>query len=115
MGNPQTTLNVMNRQARDSLRLGICSILPYLIIIIVYHFAARSLYVGMGTYIVLLCFWWGIVFGLGGIIMGFIAVLQIILSRGMESGVLAALLGMILGGLAVASDFFVIYAVLLPT
>jgi hypothetical protein len=104
----------MNEWAQASSWLGICSLLPYLLFGILYsigknpdqHFLLRA-----ENVLAVLCVSWGIIFGSLTLISGIVAVNQIYSSKNTEKGIPSAVLGIVLGLLAIVSNLVTVFIV----
>jgi hypothetical protein len=107
----------MNEWAETSRWTGICSLLPYLLAVILSQIERRThqTFFEAGFILGLFCFFWGILVGSATLIIGVVAIQQIHNGQNTEKGIPSAVLGIVLGAAALVSNilfiFMLVYAI----
>ncbi|MGE5376479.1 MAG: DUF4190 domain-containing protein [Bacteroidota bacterium] len=106
----------MNEWAETSPWLGVCSLLPYLLLGILSYiekYPGQHFFFQAENVLDVLCVSWGIIFGSLALIAGMVAIKQIYRNKNTEKGFPSAVLGMVLGLFAIVSNLatvFIIFA-----
>lgn len=106
----------MNKWANTSKWIGVCSLLPYLVFGVVYYLSVETMIFIFAQIIfplAFICLFWGLVFGLAGIVTGILATLQIYVSQRTQTGTLSSVLGIVLGVAAIIVNLIFYFLVFL--
>jgi hypothetical protein len=102
----------MNEWAEVSPWLGIGSLLPYFLLGILSYMEinpGQTFFSRAQEVLATLCVAWGVIFGSLSLILGMVAIKQVYNSKNTEKGILPAVLGMVLGLLAIVSNLVTVF------
>jgi len=111
---------MVNDWADTSRWWGICSLLPYLISIIIIYLENRLniIFFQIEFVVVLFCLFWGVALGSVSLITGIMGLRQINNSQGMEVGTRSAIFGILLGIMGIIANIlfvFILFVSLVPS
>jgi hypothetical protein len=104
----------MNEWAEASPWLGICSLLPYILLGILSYAETNPdqlFFVRAENVLDVLCVSWGIMIGSLALISGIVAMKQIYSSKNTEKGIPSAILGTVLGLFAIVSNLVTVFII----